>query len=333
MRAMVLVKPNTPLQLMELPIPRPLASQVLIRVAACGVCRTDLHVRDGELHHPALPLVLGHQIVGTVVEHGSGAHRFATGQRVGVPWLGKCCEHCQYCQEGKENLCENAFYTGYTLNGGFAEYCVADENYIFPIPESYSSVHAAPLLCAGLIGYRSLRFAGSNAKRLGFYGFGAAAHVLIQIARFQGREVYAFTRSGDSRTQAFAASLGAVWCGSVDEIPPEPLDAALIFAPAGELVPMALQAVKKGGSVICAGIYMTDIPSFPYSWLYGERHLQSVTNLTREDGQEFFELLQKVHLDTVVNPYPLEKANEALTDLKSGKLSGSAVLEISKEEG
>lgn len=327
MRAMVLTKPNTPLQLMELPIPKPQSGQVLIHVIACGVCRTDLHVRDGELQHPSLPLILGHQIVGTIVEQGHGSHRFAIGQRVGVPWLGKSCEHCSYCLEGKENLCEHATYTGYTINGGFAEYCVADEDYIFPIPSTYSSVHAAPLLCAGLIGFRSLRLAGEG-KRLGFYGFGAAAHLLIQIARHQGREVWAFTRQGDDRGQAFAKSLGAVWAGGVDEHPPILLDAALIFAPAGELVPLALQAVKKGGAVICAGIYMTDIPSFPYAWLYGERILRSVTNLTREDGQLFFELLNHHKLETAVNPYPLEKANEAMDDLKSGKLSGSAVLVV-----
>lgn len=325
MRAMVFLKPKTPLKSMDLPIPTPQAGQVLIRVEACGVCRTDLHIYDGELTHPKLPLVLGHQVVGTIAQHGPECHRFPLGLRVGVPWLGKSCEHCSYCHAGQENLCDHAVYTGYQINGGYAEYCVADEKYIFPIPDTYSSAHAAPLLCAGLIGYRSLRLAGDG-KRLGFYGFGAAAHLLIQIARFQNREVFAFTRPGDSKTQSFAMDLGAVWAGGSDQKPPVELDAAIIFAPAGELVPIALQAIKKGGSVVCAGIHMSDIPSFPYAWLYGERVLRSVTNLTREDGEQFFDILQKAKIETVIHPYPLEKANEALADLKHGKLTGSAVL-------
>lgn len=330
MRAMVLQQPKMPLQSMDIPIPQPQPDQVLIRVTACGVCRTDLHIYEGELSHPKLPLILGHQIVGTIVQQGSDCHRFANGQRVGVPWLGKSCEHCEYCQRNQENLCDHASYTGYQLNGGFAEYCVAYEDYLFPIPDAYSSVHAAPLLCAGLIGYRTLRLAG-KCQRLGFYGFGAAAHILIQIARHQGQEVWAFTRAGDSQAQDFAKQLGAVWAGDTDQRPEKLLDAALIFAPAGELVPLALQAVKKGGSVVCAGIYMTDIPSFPYSYLYGERILRSVTNLTREDGELFFALLQHMQIETIVNSYPLEKANEALMDLKQGKLSGSAVLNIDSD--
>lgn len=327
MRAMILVQPKTPLQKKDLPLPKPEAGQVLIQVEACGVCRTDLHIYDGELTHPKLPLVLGHQIVGKIAKLGPNCPHFAIGQRVGVPWLGKSCEHCSYCQAGQENLCETGLYTGYQLNGGFAEYCVADEKYLFPIPDHYTSIHAAPLLCAGMIGFRTLRLAGDG-KRLGFYGFGAAAHILIQVARYQGREVYAFTRPGDAQAQDFANSLGAVWAGDSTQKPPVELDAALIFAPAGELVPIALQAIKKGGSVVCAGIYMSDIPSFPYAWLYGERVIRSVTNLTREDGKLFFDLLQKAHIETIVNPYPLENANEALMDLKKGKLSGSAVLVI-----
>lgn len=327
MHAMVLIQPKNPLQSIDLPIPQPKAGQVLIRVEACGVCRTDLHIYDGELSHPELPLVLGHQIVGIIVQQGPECYRFTIGQRVGVPWLGKSCEHCSYCQIGQENLCDNALYTGYQLNGGFAEYCVADEKYIFSIPDAYSSAHAAPLLCAGLIGYRALRLAG-NGKRLGFYGFGAAAHLLIQVARYQEREVWAFTRPGDTQAKNFAKSLGAVWVGDSNQKSPIELDAALIFAPSGELVPLALQAIKKGGSVVCAGIYMSDIPSFPYAWLYGERILRSVTNLTREDGQQLFALLQQAQIETVINSYPLEKANEALMDLKQGKLTGSAVLII-----
>ena len=327
MRAMVLIKPKTPLELIDMPIPHPTKNQVLIRVEACGVCRTDLHIYDGELLNPKLPLVLGHQIVGLVVACGPDCHRYTLGQRVGVPWLGKSCEHCPYCRTGQENLCDNALYTGYQIDGGFAEYCVADERYIFPLPADYSPAHAAPLLCAGLIGYRSLRLAG-NGKELGFYGFGAAAHILIQVAHDQAREVFAFTRPGDTQAQKFAKHLGAIWAGDSHQKPPVELDAALIFAPLGELVPLALQAIRKGGSVVCAGIYMSDIPSFPYAWLYGERVLRSVTNLTREDGEQFFSLLQKAKIETTIRSYPLEKANEALADLKKGELTGSAVLLI-----
>lgn len=331
MRAMVLIQPKKPLQMMDLPIPKPEKGQVLIRIEACGICRTDLHIFDGELSHPKLPLVLGHQIVGTIAALGPECHHSVLGQRVGVPWLGQSCGKCSYCQTDQENLCDHALYTGYQINGGFAEYCVADEKYIFPIPITYSSTHAAPLLCAGLIGYRSLRLAG-NGKRLGFYGFGAAAHLLIQIACYQEREVWAFTRPNDIQAQNFAKRLGAVWAGNSNQKAPVELDAALIFAPSGELVPLALQSIKKGGSVVCAGIYMSDIPSFPYAWLYGERVLRSVTNLTREDGKQFFDLLKKVHVETIIHTYPLEKANDALMDLKNGKLEGSAVLTIDNNQ-
>lgn len=327
MKAMVLVEPKKPLQLMELPIPDPKEGQVLIKVEACGVCRTDLHIFDGELTHPHLPLVLGHQVVGTIAKLGPNCSHFSLGDLVGVPWLAKACGHCAYCQAGTENLCEDGLYMGYQLNGGFAEYCTAYEDYIFAIPATYSSIHAAPLLCAGLIGYRTLRLAG-DAKQLGFYGFGAAAHILIQVARYQGKEVYAFTRENDTETQRFAKSLGAVWVGSSNDKPPVLLDAALLFAPAGELVPIALQAVKKGGSVVCAGIYMSDIPTFAYSLLYGERIVRSVTNLTREDGRQFFDIVNKAKIETVVTAYPLEQANAALHDLKTGRLTGSAVLQI-----
>lgn len=325
MRAMIFLKPQTPLQLTQIPIPEPSQGELLIRVEACGICRTDLHIYDGELTKPKLPLVLGHQIVGTIVGQDTACNRFKIGDRVGVPWLGKSCGHCHYCLKGEENLCSDGLYTGYSLNGGFAEYCAANESFTFPIPSSYSSEHAAPLLCAGMIGYRSLRLAG-NGSRLGFYGFGSAAHLLIQAARYQEREVYAFTRPGDVQGQEFAKKLGAVWAGDSNQAPPVELDAAIIFAPVGELVPLALKAVRRGGSVICAGIHMSDIPSFSYDLLYGERILRSVTNLTREDGKEFFELAEKAGIETIIHTYPLEKANEALMDVKLGKITGSAVL-------
>lgn len=327
MRAMVFNKPKTALQLLNLPIPHPEKGEVLIQVEACGVCRTDLHIFEGELSHPKLPLILGHQIVGKIVECGANSHHFALGQRVGVSWLGKSCQQCPQCKEKQENLCDQALYTGYQLNGGFAEYCVANEQYIFPIPLTYSPIQAAPLLCAGLIGYRSLRLVGKG-KRLGFYGFGSAAHILIQIVRSQKREVYAFTRQGDKQAQSFAKNLGAIWAGDSNQRPPVEMDGAIIFAPSGELVPLALQAVKKGGTVVCAGIHMSDIPSFPYAWLYGERILRSVTNLTREDGELFFNLVQRIPLEITTKPYLLERANEALMDLKNGILIGSAVLMI-----
>jgi len=286
-----------------------------------------LHVVDGELTEPKLPLIPGHQIVGTVKATGEGTALFSKGDRVGVPWLGGCCGRCQFCRSGRENLCDEARYTGYQIDGGFAELCVADERFCFPIPDGYPDLQAAPLFCAGLIGYRALRMAG-DAQRLGFYGFGAAAHIIIQVARYQGREVYAFTRRGDAEGQAFARKLGAVWTGSSEELPPEPLDAAIIFAPVGSLVPASLRAVAKGGTVVCAGIYMSDIPSFPYSILWGERVVRSVANLTRRDGEEFLELAPKVPVRTEVHPYPLEKANEALNDLREGRFTGAAVVVV-----
>lgn len=322
MRAMLLVEAKKPLQLQNIPIPEPKDGQVLLKVEACGVCRTDLHIVDGDLKEPHLPLILGHQVVGRVVSDGK---RWKKDERVGVPWLAKTCGHCSYCASGAENLCDNGLYMGYQLNGGYAEYAVAYEDYMVAIPDEYSPLHAAPLLCAGLIGYRTLKLAG-NVKRLGFYGFGAAAHILLQVANYLGKEVYAFTRPGDIEGQNFAKKLGAVWAGSSLERPEKLLDAALIFAPVGELIPVALQAVKKGGSVVSAGIHMSDIPSFPYALLYGERQVRSVTNLTREDGREFFELIRHAKIETVVTPYRLEEANEALNDLRASKFLGSAVL-------
>lgn len=326
---MILERPGQPLVLRELPIPEPGPGQVLLRVRACGVCRTDLHIVDGELPNPKLPLILGHQIVGEVVQKGPGAERYQIGQRVGVPWLGWTCGECRFCQSGRENLCDRARFTGYTLDGGYAEYVVADERYCFPIPDDYPDEQAAPLLCAGLIGYRALRFA-AGARRLGFYGFGAAAHILTQVAVWQGRAVYAFTRPGDVEGQAFARSLGAVWAGGSDEFPPEPLEAALIFAPVGALVPQALRAVEKGGVVVCAGIHMSDIPSFPYALLWEERVVRSVANLTRQDGEEFLQLAPQVPVRTQVQLYPLSDANQALEDLRRGRVRGAAVLVITQ---
>lgn len=331
MRAMILEAPNQPLQIAELPIPEVAPEQVLLRVHACGICRTDLHVVDGELAHPKLPLIPGHQIVGTVVSTGSQAQKFKVGDRVGVPWLGYTCNHCRYCLTGRENLCDNAQFTGYQINGGYAEYSVADERFCFPIPEGYPNLQAAPLLCAGLIGYRAYKMTG-DAERLGFYGFGAAAHILIQLARYQGRQVFAFTRSGDIQGQHFARNLGAVWAGGSEELPPEPLDAAIIFAPIGQLVPAALRAVAKGGVVVCAGIHMSDIPSFPYEILWEERVLRSVANLTRQDGEEFLALAPKVPIRTQVNLFPLTEANQALDALRSGKIEGAAVLVVDQEQ-
>jgi propanol-preferring alcohol dehydrogenase len=324
---MVLDAARTPLRLAALPDPVPGAGQVLIRVSACAVCRTDLHVVDGELAAPKLPLAPGHQIVGTVAALGPGAKRFDVGTRVGVPWLGWTCGRCEFCTSGRENLCDNARYTGYQIDGGFAEFCVADERFCFPIPEGYPDLQAAPLLCAGLIGYRSLRLAGDG-RRLGFYGFGAAAHILIQVTRHQGRKVFAFSRPGDKAGQKFALEMGAAWAGGSDEKPPEPLDAAIIFAPVGDLVPTALRAVAKGGTVVCAGIHMSDIPAFPYSILWEERVLRSVANLTREDGEEFLALAPKVPVRTIAHPYPLEQANQAIADLRAGRFTGSAVLVV-----
>jgi len=330
MRAMVLEEVGKPLQLEDLPDPSPGAGQVLIEVHTCGVCRTDLHVIDGELEHPKLPLVPGHQIVGTVIETGEGVRDFLVGDRVGVPWLGDSCGKCDYCKRGLENLCDAAKYTGYDIDGGFADMTVANERFVFPIPEGYPDDQAAPLLCAGLIGYRSYRFIG-DAGRIGFYGFGAAAHILAQVAQFEGREVYAFTRPGDIDSQKFARRLGALWAGGSDESPPELLDAAIIFAPVGDLVPAALRAVRKGGVVVCAGIHMSDIPSFPYSILWGERSIKSVANLTRRDGEEFLKLAPKIPVRTEVVPYPLEKTNDALDDLRHGRFNGAAVIVVDEK--
>jgi propanol-preferring alcohol dehydrogenase len=327
MRAMLLDAPGQPLRLAEVPPPRPVANQVLLRVQACGVCRTDLHIVDGELPHPKLPLILGHQIVGTIVELGNRVSRFKVGQRVGVPWLGQTCQHCRYCLHHQENLCDDALFTGYTLNGGYADYTVADERFCFAIPPAFADLQAAPLLCAGLIGYRAYRLTG-QARRIGFYGFGAAAHILIQLARFQDREIYAFSRPGDTASQDFARHLGAVWAGGSDEFPPEPLDAAIIFAPVGALVPAALKALAKGGIVVCAGIHMSDIPAFPYEILWGERQIRSVANLTRQDGEEFLSLAPQVPIQTQVTPFSLAAANDAIMALRQGELTGSAVLTL-----
>lgn len=330
MNAMVLSAQGRPLRLSELENPKPGKGQVLVKVRACGLCRTDLHVVDGDLKHPKLPLVPGHQIVGIVESLGAGVKDVKTGERVGIPWLGGSCGECEYCKSGRENLCEKALYTGYQVNGGFAEYAVADASFIFPIPKDFPDLAAAPLLCAGLIGWRAYKMAGPG-KRLGFYGFGAAAHLLTQVAKYQGREVYAFTRAGDEASQAFAKKVGAVWAGPSEAAPPKPLDAAILFAPAGDLVPTALKAVAKGGTVVCAGIHMSDIPSFPYEILWGERTVRSVANLTRKDGEEFLKLAPKIPIHSEVTVYPLEKANEALSDLRKGRLQGAAVLQISKD--
>src|SRR5438105_3967717 len=322
MQAMVLVEPRRPLELLEVPDPRPQAGQVLLRVRACGVCRTDLHIADGELPDPKLPLVPGHQIVG-IVEESAG--RFVRGTRVGVPWLGWTCGVCPYCRSGRENLCDRARFTGYQIDGGYAELTVADERYCFPLPEQYSDAEAAPLLCAGLIGARSLRMAG-DARRLGLYGFGAAAHLVAQVARAEGREVYAFTSPGDVDAQRFALELGAVWAGSSTELPPAHLDAAILFAPVGALVPQALRAVAKGGIGVCGGIHMSDIPSFPYRLLWEERVVRSVANLTRRDAEEFLALAGRVRLRAHVVPHPLAHANEVLASLRAGQIIGAAAL-------
>jgi alcohol dehydrogenase, propanol-preferring len=325
MKAMVLAAPRQPLRSTELPTPAPGPGEVLLKVRACAVCRTDLHVVDGESPNPKLPLVLGHEIVGVVTGLGEGSERFHAGDRVGVPWLGRTCGACEYCRAGRENLCDQPSFTGYTRDGGYAEYTVADERYCFPIPESYADAEAAPLLCAGLIGYRSLVKAG-EARRLGIYGFGAAAHIITQVARFQGREIYAFTRRDDTQAQQFARSMGAAWAGDAEAAPPVQLDAAIIFAPAGELVPLALKAVRKGGTVVCGGIHMSPIPAFPYELLWEERCLCSVANLTRRDGEEFFAIAPRVPVKTTVQTFPLEEANEALSRLRSGRIEGAAVL-------
>jgi propanol-preferring alcohol dehydrogenase len=321
---MVLDRPRSPLRAADLPSPEPQPGQVLLHVRACGVCRTDLHVADGELTEPKLPLVLGHQIVGEVA---AGGERFRPGERVGVPWLGWTCGVCRYCTSGRENLCDRARFTGYQLDGGYAEQAVADERYCIPLPGDHADVQAAPLLCAGLIGYRALRLAG-DAERIGLYGFGASAHIVAQVARWQGRRVFAFTRAGDDEGQSFARSLGAEWAGESRAAPPEELDAALVFAPAGELVPVALRALAKGSTVVCAGIHMSDIPSFPYELLWGERVVRSVANLTRLDGAEFLALAPKVPVRTEVEVFALAEANEALGRLRDGRIRGAGVLSI-----
>ena len=330
MRAMVMTAQGAALQLRELPLPEAGAGQLLIRVAACGICRTDLHVLDGDLKEPNLPLIPGHQIVGYVETLGEGVTDFKIGQRVGVPWLGGSCGHCQYCLQLSENLCDHAIYTGYQVNGGFAEYTVAQAHYCFPIPDNFGNTEAAPLLCAGLIGYRAYRPA-MEAAVVGLYGFGAAAHILVQVAKYRGQQVFAFTRPGDDAAQEFALELGADWAGSADEVPPREMDAAIIFAPAGELVPTALKAVRKGGKVICAGIHMSDIPSFAYADLWQERSIQSIANLTRRDGEEFLPLAAAIPVHTEVHLYPLEQANEALSDLREGRFTGAAVLSLTPD--
>ena len=325
MQAMVLRSPHAALERLSVGDPRPEPEQVLVKVEACGVCRTDLHVVDGELPHVRSPIIPGHEIVGTVAEVGTRVDAFTLGDRVGVPWVASTCGTCDYCRAGRENLCDNAQFTGYTVNGGYADYVVADARFCFDLPTGPSASELAPWLCAGLIGYRALRAAG-GARRLGIYGFGAAAHIVAQVARYQGQQVFAFTRPGDATAQAFARTLGAVWAGSSDDAPPCPLDAAILFAPVGSLVLGALRHVAKGGTVVCAGIHMSDIPQFPYALLWGERHVCSVANLTRRDGVEFIALAPKVPIRSHVVEYPMHEANEALGALRSGAISGAAVL-------
>ena len=324
MRAMVLQRPGRPLAMEERPLPAPAAGEILVEIAACGVCRTDLHVVDGELPDPKLPLIPGHEIVGRIGAIGSGVADFTIGQRVGVPWLGRTCGVCPYCRAGRENLCDAPLFTGYTRDGGYATHTIADARYCFPLPDG-DDAHLAPLMCAGLIGWRSYRMAGEG-RTLGLFGFGAAAHILAQVAAWQGRRVYAFTRAGDAAAQRFARTLGAVWAGDSDAEPPETLDSAIIFAPVGPLVPVALKAVKKGGRVVCGGIHMSDIPSFPYRLLWEEREVISVANLTRQDAREFLDIAPQAGVKTDTVRYPLEKANEALADLRAGQLQGAAVL-------
>jgi propanol-preferring alcohol dehydrogenase len=325
MKAMILDAQGQPLRQAELPRPKPGVDEILLKVHACGVCRTDLHVMDGDLRQPKLPLILGHEIVGVVVEKGAQAERFALGQRVGVPWLGRTCGHCRYCASGRENLCNEAEFTGYTLDGGYAEFALADERYCFPLPDAYSDAEAAPLLCAGLIGYRALVATG-DAKRIGIYGFGAAAHIIAQLARWQGREIFAFTRPGDAAGQGFARELGAAWAGDSSAAPPQELDAAILFAPVGALIPQALRHTAKGGTVVCAGIHMSNVPEFPYSILWGERSVRSIANLTRRDGEAFLDIAPKAGVRAEVETFPLASANEALQQLASGRVRGAAVL-------
>jgi propanol-preferring alcohol dehydrogenase len=328
MRAMVLEKPGGPLMAKAVPTPAPAPGQVLVRVQACGVCRTDLHILDGELKNPELPLIPGHEIVGEVTAIGAGVTDFKLSERVGIPWLGFTCGTCRYCLKGQENLCENPQFTGYSINGGYAQYTVADARYCFPLPALGSPAALAPWMCAGLIGYRSYRLAGNQIQHLGVYGFGAAAHIITQIAVYQCKRVYAFTSPGDVEKQGFARRLGAAWAGGSNELPPHELDAALIFAPVGALVPAALRAVGRGGVVVCGGIHMSDIPTFPYALLWEERVVRSVANLTRQDGEELLKLAQKAGVKTEVQEYPLDQANQALDDLRRGKVQGAAVLVI-----
>lgn len=328
MQAMVFEAVGQPLVLKTLPVPLPAANQLLVKIIACGVCRTDLHIIDGELSAPKLPLIPGHEIVARVVKRGKETTRVKNNQIIGIPWLGYTCGQCDYCQKDQENLCERALFTGYTIDGGFAEYAVADERYCFPLPEQYANASGSPLLCAGLIGYRSYTMTGENVKNLGIYGFGAAAHILVQLAVYQGKKIFAFTREGDVEAQKFAVKLGAVWAGDSTQMPSEKLDAAIIFAPVGSLVPKALSDTDKGGVVVCGGIHMSDIPSFPYRILWEERVLRSVANLTRKDGEDFFKLAAQVSIHTQIKEYPLNKANDALNDLRTGKIQGAAVLVI-----
>lgn len=327
MRAMILEKVGHPLVLRDIPCPNPKPFEVLIKTIVCGVCRTDLHIVDGELPNPKLPLILGHQVVGIIEKLGENVSKHRVGDRVGIPWLGGTCHTCEFCLSERENLCDKAIYTGYLQDGGYADYCTAHEDFVLELPQSYDDLHTAPLLCAGLIGYRAFRLAGP-VKRIGFYGFGSAAHLLTQVANASGCEVYAFTRPGDEKAQTFARSLGVKWAGGSDQLPPVALDAALIFAPLGELYPQALKAIKKGGKVISAGIHMSDIPSFPYSLLWEERSISSVANLTRQDGIDFMQIIKKFPIEVKVTPFLLEEANEALSAIRNGTLEGSAVLKI-----
>ncbi|MFH1176910.1 MAG: zinc-dependent alcohol dehydrogenase family protein [Acidobacteriota bacterium] len=332
MQAMVLKRPGVPLRLCEVPTPSPGPGQVLLRVAACGVCRTDLHLVDGELPNPKLPVIPGHEIVGVVAEVGPGGSRFSAGDRAGVPWLGWTCGKCSFCRSGRENLCDTARFTGYTLDGGYAEYALADERYCFALPPAYGDAEAAPLLCAGLIGYRSYRMCGADFTTLGLYGFGGAAHIIAQIAAHHGKQVYAFTRPGDHAAQELARRLGAVWAGDSNVLPPRPLEAAIIFAPVGALVPAALRALAKGGTLVLGGIHMSEIPAFPYDILWGERVIRSVANLQRRDGEELLALAPEVPVVTEVQRFPLAAANEALARLRDGRITGAAVLMVSEED-
>lgn len=325
MHAMILEAPGLSLRQVELPLPECGANDILLKVKACGVCRTDLHIVDGELSEPKLPLIPGHEIVGVVADKGERVERYSIGDRLGVPWLAHTCGYCRYCLSGRENLCDHARFTGYTVNGGYAEYALADQHYCFSLPEDYSDAEAAPLLCAGLIGYRAL-LAAADANRIGIYGFGAAAHIITQLARWQGREVYAFTRPGDSDGQRFARKLGASWAGESTTAPPDEMDAAILFAPAGSLIPEALSHIAKGGTVVCAGIHMSDVPAFPYSLLWGERSVRSIANLTRLDGEEFFKVAPRAGIRTEIETFCLEEANTALDRLRDGSIRGAAVL-------